>query len=82
MPPIKILPPGAVLETELESGHQDDDPDRAFVSLVHALSGLFCASFQTILSKHSKSKWNHPTDVPWGNDKVRWATLPYEPVCN
>lgn len=81
-PPREFRPPGAVL---IAATNSTDSivVDNCWRFLISALSGALCASFEGMDPDHESSAWVRPSDVPWTEpgQQLRFATLPYEPVC-
>jgi len=80
--PREFRPSGGLLASATEAANETG-ADEAWKFLISALSGSLCASFEGMDPDHDSSAWVVPAEVPWteAGQQLRFATLPYEPVC-
>ncbi|CAK0843933.1 unnamed protein product [Prorocentrum cordatum] len=80
-PPREFRPPGALLVAATNSSGAESE--QVWQSLVAALGGWLCASFEGMDPDHPSLSWVRPLGVPWAEpgSRLQFATLPYEPVC-
>eukprot|EP00929_Paragymnodinium_shiwhaense_P013119 TRINITY_DN120985_c0_g1_i1.p1 TRINITY_DN120985_c0_g1~~TRINITY_DN120985_c0_g1_i1.p1 ORF type:complete len:675 (-),score=112.18 TRINITY_DN120985_c0_g1_i1:10-2034(-) len=82
-PPREYRPSGATLVMATTTA-ESNETSEVWRFLISALSGSLCASFEGMDPQHEgSSPWVKPMEVPWVGDQqqLRYATLPYEPVC-
>mmetsp|Transcript_35558 Transcript_35558/g.101165 ORF Transcript_35558/g.101165 Transcript_35558/m.101165 type:complete len:651 (+) Transcript_35558:59-2011(+) len=82
-PPREFRPPGALLVSAIDSD-DSGEVSLAWKYLISALSGSLCASFEGMdPDLGASSSRGRPLGVPWAEsgNQLRFATLPYEPVC-